>query len=143
MAAAIAVGIVLAYASWSVLGPLLAGRPGVLQGTVGAMCGAVAAAPTVLLLSARTRRRVLVPTMCWLLAAAVLFLWAVPFRRGDIEGRAAFLADAGMYVPFSVLVFFALAVVLLRQVPDDGFRPMTQWLEGDPPARERTRRRGR
>ena len=143
MAAAVAVGVGLAHASWAVIGPLLDGRSVVLQGTVGAVCGAVAAAPVLRLLSPERRRTAMAPTLWWLLAAAVCFLWAVPFRRGTVEGGADFQAPADSYVVLSVLVFLVTAVVVLRRVPEEDFRPMHRWLEGEPPADERTLRPGR
>ena len=126
-----AVGIGLAHASWEVLGPLLAGRSSAFQAAVGAVCGAAAGAPAAVLLSSRRRRTAMVPTLCWLLAAAILFLWAVPFRRGHSEGAEDFLAQAGSYVPFSTVTFLVTAVVLLRRVPAEAFQPMTQWLNGE------------
>ena len=85
----------------------------------------------------------MVPTLCWLLVAAACFLWGVPFRGGRANGAAEFWALAGSYVRFSALVFVVTAVVVLRRVPEDAYRPMHQWLEGGPPADERPRRRGR
>ena len=130
MLSAVAAGVLMALASWRVLSPLLAGRSGVAQGAVGALCALLAAAPAVLLLSPERRRTALNPTLCWLLAAAVCFLWAVPFRRGDIAEAAVFRADAGWYVPASAAVYLGTVVLLLRRLPADASRPILDWLTG-------------
>ncbi|TYP84809.1 hypothetical protein BD833_11370 [Blastococcus xanthinilyticus] len=143
MLALVAVGVGLAHLSWAVLGPLLAGRSDVFQGILGAVVGAAAAAPALKLLSPQRRPAAMGPVLSWLLVAAVCFLWAVPFRRGNVADAAEFQAQTDTYVAFSVLVFLVATVVLLRRVPEEAYRPMHEWLAGDPPPDDRASRRGR